>query len=108
MADRLGNGPCAAGGSGGQGAPVRDNHSRHTWKAECVEELWQIGWVTGPARLVAAVGKAHQFVTFTVASNLQRAVAYGLDHEAGFYTCACPTDACVLSLPVNCLGSVCA
>jgi aspartate/methionine/tyrosine aminotransferase len=44
--------------------------------------------VTGPARLVAAVSKAHQFVTFTVASSLQRAVAYGLDHEAVFYTCA--------------------
>ena len=50
--------------------------------------LRQIGWVTGPAPLVAAVGKAHQFVTFTVASSLQRAVAYGLDHEAVFYTCA--------------------
>ena len=66
VTDRLGNEPCAAGGSGGQGAPVRDNHGRHTWKAEGVEELWQIGWVTGPARLVAAVGKAHQFVTTTV------------------------------------------
>lgn len=27
------------------------------------------------------------FVTFTVASSFQRAVAYGLDHEAAFYTC---------------------
>ncbi|KAK9832533.1 hypothetical protein WJX81_006591 [Elliptochloris bilobata] len=47
---------------------------------------WKIGWVTGPARLVTAVAKAHQFVTFTVASSLQRAVAYGLDHEVAFYT----------------------
>jgi aspartate/methionine/tyrosine aminotransferase len=65
------------------------------WKAYLAAQLQrrlvaQIGWVTGPARLVAAVSKAHQFVTFTVASSLQRAVAYGLDHEAVFYTCASP------------------
>jgi hypothetical protein len=31
------------------------------------------------------ITKAHQFLVFTVASNLQRAVAYGLQHEACFY-----------------------
>jgi hypothetical protein len=45
----------------------------------------QIGWVTGPADLLGAVTKAHQFITFTVPSSLQYAVAYGLDHEADFY-----------------------
>ena len=48
----------------------------------------QIGWVTGPTALIAAVAKAHQFITFTVPSSLQRAVAYGLDNESSFYLCA--------------------
>ncbi len=46
---------------------------------------WKIGWVTGPAALLAPIVKAHQFLVFTVASNLQRAVAHGLDHEEQFY-----------------------
>lgn len=46
----------------------------------------QIGWVTGPASLVNAIAKAHQFLVFTVPSNLQRAVAHGLDHESSFFT----------------------
>lgn len=45
----------------------------------------QIGWVTGPEYLIQAIAKAHQFMVFTVASNLQRAVAYGLSHEASFF-----------------------
>nr|QKY14876.1 pyridoxal phosphate-dependent aspartate aminotransferase (PLPAT) [Polytomella parva] len=47
---------------------------------------WKVGWVTGPARLIAAAAKAHQFIVFTVPSSLQRAVAYGLDNEHQFYT----------------------
>jgi hypothetical protein len=47
--------------------------------------------VTGPARLVAAIAKAHQFVTFCIPSNLQRAVAFGLQHEQPFYKQAVPT-----------------
>jgi hypothetical protein len=47
---------------------------------------WKIGWVTGPAALVAPMVKAHQFMVFTVAPNLQHAVAFGLDKEEGFYT----------------------
>ena len=55
--------------------------------ADCLTgAVLQIGWCTGPAELVSAVAKAHSFITFTVPSSLQRAVAYGLDHEAGFYT----------------------
>jgi aspartate/methionine/tyrosine aminotransferase len=45
----------------------------------------QVGWCTGSAALISAVAKAHQFLVFTVPSNLQRAVAYGIDHEASFY-----------------------
>jgi hypothetical protein len=41
--------------------------------------------MTGPAALLAPIIKAHQFVVFTVASNLQHAVAFGLDQEGGFY-----------------------
>jgi aspartate/methionine/tyrosine aminotransferase len=46
----------------------------------------QVGWVTGPADLVSAIAKAHQFIVFTVPTSLQKAVAYGLDHESSFYT----------------------
>ncbi|KAL6755596.1 pyridoxal phosphate-dependent transferase [Haematococcus lacustris] len=46
---------------------------------------WKVGWVTGPAALMAPIVKAHQFLVFTVPSSLQRAVAYGLDNEPGFY-----------------------
>ncbi len=46
---------------------------------------WKIGYVSGPAPLVALVAKAHQYVTFTTPPALQSAVAYGLDHCADFY-----------------------
>jgi aspartate/methionine/tyrosine aminotransferase len=39
---------------------------------------WKVGYVSGPARLVAAVEKAHQFVTFATNGALQYAVALGL------------------------------
>ncbi len=45
----------------------------------------QVGWITGPPPLLAPIIKAHQFMVFTVPSNLQRAVAYGLDKESSFY-----------------------
>lgn len=41
--------------------------------------------MTGPQRLIQALGKAHMFLTFTVAANLQLAVAHGLDNESSFY-----------------------
>ncbi len=53
-----------------------------TDSVDCV----QIGWVTGPLPLINAIAKAHQFLVFTVPSNLQRAVAYGLDNESSFFT----------------------
>ena len=36
---------------------------------------WKVGWVTGPAALVAAVRAAHQWIPFAVATPLQHAVA---------------------------------
>ena len=45
---------------------------------------WKIGWVTGPARLVQTIAKAHQFNTFTTSPALQLGVAYGLEHEMNY------------------------
>ena len=39
---------------------------------------WKVGWTVAPPRLAEAAAKAHQFVTFSTAPNLQSAVAYGL------------------------------
>jgi N-succinyldiaminopimelate aminotransferase len=45
---------------------------------------WKVGWVTGPAPLIAAVAGAHQFLTFSVPGCLQAGVAYGLTHCRDF------------------------
>jgi N-succinyldiaminopimelate aminotransferase len=45
---------------------------------------WKVGWVTGPAKLVEVVTKAHQFITFTTPTALQLGVAYGLEHQIDF------------------------
>lgn len=47
---------------------------------------WKIGYVTGAAPVLGVVAKAHQFVTFTSAPNLQRAVAYGLGKDDGYFS----------------------
>lgn len=39
---------------------------------------WRIGWITGPAVLVEAVQRAHQYVTFAPATPLQDALARGI------------------------------
>lgn len=48
---------------------------------------WKVGWVTGPAPLVAAVAAAKQFLTFSGHGPLQRGIAHALampdDHFAG-------------------------
>lgn len=46
---------------------------------------WKIGWVVGPAPLVAAVRTAHQFITFSVASAFQPAIARALGLGDDFY-----------------------
>jgi aspartate/methionine/tyrosine aminotransferase len=40
---------------------------------------WKVGWVMAPPALAEPIAKAHQFVTFTTAPNLQTAVAFGLE-----------------------------
>ena len=45
---------------------------------------WKIGWLTGPAHLVEGARTARQYMSFTVASPLQPAVAHALRHEQGW------------------------
>jgi len=47
---------------------------------------WKIGWVCGPAPLVAAVRAAKQFLTFVGGAPFQPAVAYALLHEQAWVT----------------------
>ncbi len=46
---------------------------------------WKVGWVEGPAALVGAIAKAHQFITFTTPNALQIAVAHGLTTAEDFF-----------------------
>ncbi|MEO9525952.1 aminotransferase [Roseibium sp.] len=47
---------------------------------------WKVGYVTGPALMLDPIAKAHQWLTFTTAPNLQRAVAYGLAKDDSYFT----------------------
>ena len=47
---------------------------------------WKVGYTTAAPELLARVAKAHQFVTFTTAPNLQRAVAYGLGKDDAYFS----------------------
>ena len=47
---------------------------------------WKVGYLTAAPGLLDIIAKAHQFLVFTTPPNLQRAVAYGLDHEQTWYT----------------------
>jgi len=40
---------------------------------------WKVGWMVAPPELAGTVARAHQFLTFCTAPNLQAAVAFGLD-----------------------------
>jgi len=40
---------------------------------------WKVGWMVAAPHLAAVVARAHQFLTFCTAPNLQAAVAFGLD-----------------------------
>lgn len=46
---------------------------------------WKVGYLTGPEVLMRAVAKAHQFLVFTTAPNLQRAVAFGLNQDDSYF-----------------------
>ena len=40
---------------------------------------WKVGWIVAAPELAAVIARAHQFLTFSTAPNLQSAVAFGLD-----------------------------
>ena len=40
---------------------------------------WKVGWMAAPLELAGTVARAHQFLTFCTAPNLQAAVAFGLE-----------------------------
>jgi len=46
---------------------------------------WKVGYVTAAPELLQPVAKTHQYVTFTTAPNLQKAVAYGLGKDDAYY-----------------------
>ena len=41
---------------------------------------WKVGWMIAAPRLAGVVARAHQFLTFATAPNLQAAVTFGLNH----------------------------
>ncbi|HEV2748303.1 MAG TPA: aminotransferase [Allosphingosinicella sp.] len=47
---------------------------------------WKVGWAVAPAELAAPIARAHQFLTFTTAPNLQAAVAYGLAKPDDYFS----------------------
>jgi aspartate/methionine/tyrosine aminotransferase len=40
---------------------------------------WKVGWIVAAPELATIVARAHQFLTFATAPNLQAAVAFGLN-----------------------------
>lgn len=47
---------------------------------------WKVGYVTACPALLQPISKCHQFLVFTTPPNLQRAVAYGLQKDEGYFT----------------------
>jgi aspartate/methionine/tyrosine aminotransferase len=47
---------------------------------------WKVGFVCASPALINAIGKTHQFLTFTTPPNLQRGVTYGLGKPRAYFT----------------------
>ncbi|WP_136163641.1 aminotransferase [Sphingomonas flavalba] len=47
---------------------------------------WKVGWMCAAPALTRVVAKAHQFLTFTTAPNLQAGVAHGLGKDERYFT----------------------
>jgi N-succinyldiaminopimelate aminotransferase len=45
---------------------------------------WKVGWMVAAPELATLVARAHQFLTFATAPNLQAAVAFGLNEGEGW------------------------
>ena len=52
---------------------------------------WKVGFLMAAPALTEVLAKAHQFLTFTTAPNLQAAVAWGLDNSDAWFA-AMPAD----------------
>lgn len=52
---------------------------------------FKVGWLTGPAALVAAASRCHQFLVFCVPPSLQAGVAEGFAYEGGYIASLGPT-----------------
>jgi aspartate/methionine/tyrosine aminotransferase len=46
---------------------------------------WKVGWLVAPPHLSGPIAKAHQFVTFSTAPNLQSAAAFGLAKDDSYF-----------------------
>jgi aspartate/methionine/tyrosine aminotransferase len=46
---------------------------------------WKVGYIAAAPALLTPIAKAHQFITFTTAPNLQQAVAMGLGKPDGYF-----------------------
>jgi aspartate/methionine/tyrosine aminotransferase len=46
---------------------------------------WKVGFICAAPPLTRVIAKAHQFLTFTTAPNLQSAVAWGLENSADWF-----------------------
>jgi len=44
---------------------------------------WKVGWIVASPEKAALVARAHQFLTFSTAPNLQTAVAFGMEQGDG-------------------------
>ena len=45
---------------------------------------WKVGWIVASPQNAAVAARAHQFLTFATAPNLQAAVAYGMEQGDGW------------------------
>ena len=46
---------------------------------------WKVGFVCAAPKILRVLAKAHQFITFSTAPNLQAAVAYGLGKDDAYF-----------------------
>jgi len=47
---------------------------------------WKVGWTIASPEITAVLAKAHQYLSFTIAPNLQAAVAFGLGKKERYFT----------------------
>lgn len=45
---------------------------------------WKVGWMVAPPEMTTVLSRAHQFLTFSTAPNLQAAAAFGLNEGDGW------------------------